>query len=133
MFRSPGLHLLGATLAPLAFLVMCSTPSGGRAQTKPGGAELFQKRCGGCHALDRDKGGPRLAGVYGRAAGSVDSFPYSAALRGAHVIWTAEALDRWLTDPERLVPGNDMPFHVEKPEERSEIIAYLKQNSPPGR
>jgi cytochrome c len=126
------MHLLGAAIAPLALLVMCSTLSGGSAQPKPAGAELFQKRCGGCHALDRDKGGPRLAGVYDRAAGSLDSFPYSAALRGSHIIWTAQALDQWLTDPEKLVPGNDMPFHVEKPEERSEIIDYLKQNSRPG-
>jgi cytochrome c len=122
-------HMLGASLASFALLVIASTLSNGSAQIKPAGAELFQKRCGGCHALDRDKGGPRLAGVYGRAAAAVDSFPYSAALRNSQIKWTAETLDQWLTDPEKLVPGNDMPFHVEKPEERSEIIAYLKQNS----
>jgi cytochrome c len=128
MFR----QTLAASLASFALLVMGSTLSGGSAQTKAAGAELFQKRCGGCHALDRDKGGPRLAGVYGRAAGSVDSFPYSAALRSSQITWTAESLDQWLTDPEKLVPGNDMPFHVEKPDERSEIIEYLKQNSRSG-
>lgn len=125
MFR----HMLGASLASFALLVIASTLSNGSAQIKPAAAELFQRRCGGCHALDRDKGGPRLAGVYGRAAGAVDSFPYSAALRNSQITWTAEALDQWLTDPEKLVPGNDMPFHVEKADERREIIAYLKKNS----
>jgi cytochrome c len=94
-----------------------------------GGKELFEKRCGGCHALDRDKEGPRLGGVYGRAAGSVDSFQYSEALKKSKITWTEATLDKWLTDTEKLVPDNDMTFHVEKPDERAEIIAYLKQNS----
>jgi len=114
----------------MALMVMGSTLSvvgPGRAAT--GGKELFEKRCGGCHALDRDKEGPRLGGVYGRVAGSVDSFQYSAALKKSKITWTDATLDKWLTDTEKLVPDNDMSFHVEKPDERGEIIAYLKQNS----
>jgi len=98
-------------------------------QTVAGGKDLFEKRCGGCHSLDRDKEGPRLGGVYGRAAASVDSFQYSEALKKSKITWTEPMLDKWLTDTEKLVPDNDMAFHVEKPDERSEIIAYLKQNS----
>ena len=99
------------------------------AQTSASGKELFEKRCGGCHSLDRDKEGPRLRGVYGRSAGSVDSFQYSEALEKSKIKWTEATLEKWLTDTEKLVPDNDMAFHVEKPEERTEIIAYLKQNS----
>jgi cytochrome c len=101
----------------------------GRAQTTGSDKELFEKRCGGCHALDRDKEGPRLRGVYGRVAGSVDSFKYSDALKKSKITWTDETLDKWLTDTEKLIPDNDMTFHVERPDERSKIIAYLKQNS----
>ncbi len=43
----------------------------GQAQPRAGGKELFEKRCGGCHALDLDKEGPRLRGVYGRKADTV--------------------------------------------------------------
>lgn len=93
------------------------------------GKALFERRCGGCHALDRDKEGPRLGGVYGRAAGSVGSFEYSDALKKAKITWDGEFLEKWLTDPEQLVPNNNMSFHVENPAERREIIAYLKQNS----
>jgi cytochrome c len=123
-------HILASGLAALAFLVSGLTlPIAGGAQTTGSGKELFEKRCGGCHALDRDKEGPRLRGVHGRVAGSVDSFKYSDALKNSKITWTDEKLDKWLTDTEKLVPDNDMTFHVEKPDERSEIISYLKQNS----
>ncbi len=96
------------------------------AQAQPDGKALFEKRCGGCHALDRDKEGPRLGGLYGRTAGTVESFQYSEALKKSKIKWTEVTLDKWLTDTEKLVPDNDMTFHVEKPGERSAIIAYLK-------
>ena len=79
--------------------------------------------------MDRDKEGPRLGGVYGRTAGSLDSFQYSDALKNSKIKWSEDTLNKWLTDTEKLVPNNDMTFHVEKANERSEIIAYLKQNS----
>jgi len=96
-------------------------------QSAARGQDLFERRCTGCHALDRDKEGPRLGGVYGRVSGSVPSFHYSDALKNAHITWDAESLDRWLADPESFVPDNDMAFHVESALERSAIIAYLKQ------
>jgi cytochrome c len=111
-------------------LTIASSLSGPvRVEAQADGKALFEKRCGGCHALDRDKEGPRLGGVYGRTSGSVDSFQYSEALKKARVVWKEETLDRWLTDTEKLVPNNDMTFHVEKADERREIIAYLKQSS----
>jgi len=99
-----------------------------RAQAGPGGKALFEKRCGGCHALDRDKEGPRLRGVYGRAAGAVESFQYSEALKKSGLKWTEENLNKWLTDTDQSIPNNDMTFHVEKSDERGEIIAYLKNS-----
>jgi cytochrome c len=101
----------------------------GRAQSPASEKELFEKRCGGCHALDRDKEGPQLHGVYGRKAASVESFRYSDALKKSNIVWTDETLERWLADTEKLVPNNDMTFHVEKPDERRAIIAYLKHAS----
>jgi cytochrome c len=90
------------------------------------GKAAFQRRCTGCHALDRDKEGPRLGGVYGRKAGSVVGFTYSDSLRGSTVVWDQTSLDSWLTNPEALVPGNDMGFLVKDPEERAEIVRYLR-------
>jgi cytochrome c2 len=111
-----------------AFLASSILSTPGRAQTAGNhGKELYDKRCGGCHAMDRDKEGPRLGGVYGRAAASVSSFEYSAALKKSGITWTDETLEKWLADPDKLVPDNDMPFHVQSADERREIIAYLKQ------
>ena len=93
------------------------------------GQQLFEKRCSGCHSLDRDKEGPRLAGVYGRAAASVESFGYSSALKKSRLTWSDENLDRWLSDPDKLVPGNDMTFSVPSAEDRRAILNYLKKIS----
>ena len=120
MSRLPKPRLLGAILTAFVLLVMGSSRfASGQSGS---GKETFEKRCGGCHALERDKKGPRLRGVYGRVAGSVESFQYSEALKKSKITWTDEALEKWLTDTEKLVPGNDMTFHVEKAAERTEIM-----------
>jgi cytochrome c len=96
-----------------------------RGRAQPASNRLFERRCGGCHAIDRDKEGPRLGGVYGRTAGSVDSFEYSDALKASGIVWNAETLDKWLANPDQLVPHNNMSFHLENGGERRDIIDYL--------
>jgi cytochrome c len=115
----------------LAILACLAIPHPGEAEAPSfsRGKETFEKRCGGCHSLDHDKEGPRLRGVYGRVSGSVSSFNYSTALKSAHISWDAESLDKWLTDPDKVVPDTDMAFHVDKADERRDIIAYLKELS----
>ena len=93
------------------------------------GRVLFEKRCTGCHSLDHDMEGPRLRTVYGRKTGDVTSFSYSATLKSAQITWNDVSLDKWLTDPDSLVPGNDMSFHVPNPNERADIIRFLKVTS----
>jgi cytochrome c len=90
------------------------------------GKELFEKRCGGCHALDSDKEGPRLRTVYGRRSGTISTFKYSPALKSGTVLWDANSLDRWLSDTESVVPDNDMDFRVPRSDERADIIEYLR-------
>ena len=93
------------------------------------GAKLFEKRCSGCHAMDHDHEGPRLQGVYGRVSGTVADFAYSDALKKAHVVWDESSLERWLADPDAFLPGNNMDFLVSTPQERKDLVAYLKQRS----
>jgi cytochrome c len=116
-----GLALFLATGSSVAVL--------GQDRKEGTGKELFERRCGGCHALDSNREGPRLRGVYGRIAGSVPSFRYSDALRNSRITWNDESLEMWLIDPGQFVPGTDMDFRVPKADERREIIAYLKANS----
>jgi cytochrome c len=93
------------------------------------GREAFEKRCTGCHALDKVKIGPPLRSVYGRAAGKKPQFTYSDALKNASFDWDESTLDRWLNDTESVIPDNDMTFRLNDPAERANIIAYLKQLS----
>jgi cytochrome c len=91
------------------------------------GKAVFEKRCIGCHAINVDREGPRLAGVFGRKAGSVPGFTYSAGLKNLGLTWNDATLERWLSDPDMVVPDNNMSFSVPKAEERQDVIAYLKQ------
>ena len=129
MVKHRQLQIVGGILAGLALLIAAAASSSSKAAQQLDGKALFEKRCGGCHALDRDKEGPRLGGVYGRKAGTIDSFQYSDALKNSKVTWSDNTLDRWLTDTEKLVPNNDMSFQVQSADERTAIIGYLKGNS----
>ena len=117
--------------ADIAAVVACLMTWLGAAMALPqfdasAGKETFEKRCTGCHSLDADREGPRLRGVFGRKAATVQSFPYSGALRKSGVIWDEESLNQWLQDPDAFVPGADMAFRVADTTERGAIIAYLK-------
>jgi len=90
------------------------------------GKALFEKRCTGCHALTQSHEGPRLLGVYGRTTGSVPGFPYSDVLKNANIVWNEQSLDKWLTDPDAFLPGNNMDFLLARPQERKDIISYFK-------
>lgn len=81
----------------------------------------------GCHSLDDNDVGPRHRGVVGRAAGAVPGYAYSARLRGSGIVWTPANLDRWLTNPQAMVPGAKMYFSIARPRDRADIIAYLAQ------
>jgi cytochrome c len=102
-----------------------SVQAGGSGEASRG-RELFGKRCTGCHSLTQDGEGPRLGGIVGRTSGTVPAYQYSSALRKAHIVWDETTLDKWLTNPDQMVPGTEMDFYVPKPEERQEIIRYLK-------
>lgn len=116
-------HALWAAL-PLA---LCSSAMAADAVR---GERLYESRCGGCHAIDDNRIGPRHAGVLGRKAGSVKDFEYSPALRKSNVVWTPALLDQWLQNPEKLIPGQRMGFRLTDSAERADIIAYLATQTP---
>ena len=107
----------------LSFLVWAEPADPAQAKK---GEDLFTRRCTGCHRLDEVRVGPPLRQVFGRLAAADAGFPYSDALKASRLNWDELTLDKWLTDTETLVPGNDMAFRVSSPEERGAIIAYLK-------
>jgi cytochrome c len=94
------------------------------------------RACASCHSLepDRNMTGPSLAGLFGRKAGSLPTFErYSDALKSSGIIWDDRSLDGWLTDPERMVPDNEMPFDgIKNPADRADLLAFLKEATKPG-
>jgi cytochrome c2 len=95
------------------------------------GERAFQ-RCYSCHSVkkgERGLSGPNLDRLSKRALAGDKAFTYSKALRDfakQNPRWTPELLDRFLIDPEALVPGNQMGFFgLKKADERAAIIAYL--------
>jgi len=97
------------------------------AQAEDGPRQTFEQRCSGCHTLDKLKVGPPLRNIYGNKAGSDKTFLYSDALKNSKVVWDDATLDHWLVDTDSVAPGNDMPFRLNNKEERTKIIAYLKE------
>lgn len=89
------------------------------------GAALYESRCGACHSPQADRVGPRHQGVVGRKAGGVSGYDYSPALRSSRLVWDVKLLERWLTDPEAVIPGQRMGYRLDNAAERVDIVAFL--------
>lgn len=89
--------------------------------------------CKACHSLDKggpNMIGPALYGFIGRDVGAREGFEYSAVMRNADFVWTPEALDAWLAQPGRFLPGNRMTFAgVPDRQNRADLIAYLLETT----
>ena len=119
--------LIAATLP--AFIL---TPAGIARAVEAGDPALGKKvfvKCQACHSLEagKNKVGPSLHGVIGRASGTEADFNYSDAMKNAHLTWDPETLDKYLTKPRDVVPGTKMSFAGLRNEtDRKDLIAYLK-------
>lgn len=119
------MNTLGKYAAALVPSLLMASPV--RAQTPTAPPPVFAQ-CSGCHSIQpgRHVFGPSLAGVAGRRAGSVADYAYSQALKGSGLTWNAATLDRWLTAPQKLVPGTRMPFGgIPDKARRKAVIDFL--------
>jgi len=95
------------------------------------GAKVY-RQCMICHSLDKNGIGPSHRDVFGRRAGSVPDYSYSAALKGSNIVWNETTLDHWLTNPQALVPGTKMMFSVGDAQDRADVIVFLKEKATSG-
>ena len=118
-------------LAPATVILAAASVFAAIAPDKPVGDPVRGKTvyqgCTGCHSLDEDDIGPRHRGVVGRAAGSVPGYIYSPGLKNSHIVWDRDTLDRWLTNPQALVPGAKMFFALPDAQDRTDVIAFLAE------
>ena len=130
---SVGIMGLAAMLVAGDLLARESAESAESAEYKRG--RLLYIQCRACHDLQPsplEKVGPNLHGLMNRAAGADPEFSYSAALSRAKLVWDRATLDRWLTRPGELVPGNTMAFAgIANAADRSALIAYIESESKP--
>ena len=93
------------------------------------GATIFQA-CAACHSTTPGEHmtGPSLAKIWQRKAGRVEDFSrYTEAMKHVDVVWTEATLDRWLSNPDKLIPGTSMTFAgLRESKDRQDVIAYLK-------
>lgn len=121
--------LLAAGTVSTAWLPLASADSAS-------GERLFQ-RCFACHSVvagEEGLPGPNLRGVIGRRAATVPGFRYSPALIAAGargLVWTRAALDDYLADPQRFIPGTEMAMPgLGVADDRRDVIDYLQQSNP---
>ena len=89
--------------------------------------EAIFKACIACHNDKPGALGPSLKGVYGRKAGALEDFRYSAAMKRTDLVWDEPNLKEYITNPQAKVKGNRMPFSgLQNPSDIDDVVAYLE-------
>ena len=125
-------------MTTVAVVALFCWPAGVRAAGDPARGEGVFQYCYSCHSIDPNEKatlqGPSLVGIVGRKIAAQAEFEYSPAMRAfarERGAWTEDLLDRYVADPEAMVPKTTMAFRgVEEADERADLIAYLKTQRP---
>lgn len=116
----------------LAAVLLASSalPSAAQETAASDGEVLFNNACRTCHTTNDgdNRLGPNLAKTIGRKAGSLPDYAYSESMKKAELTWDEGTLDRFIENPDAVVPGNNMkPYTgMTSAEDRKTIIAFLK-------
>ncbi len=116
-----------AVLSLTLFLMAAARADGGTAR----GEARFQD-CAACHKLEAGSNdvGPSLHGIFERKAAALTDFRYSPAMKRSGISWTPETLDKFITEPQAMVPANRMPYAgMANPNDRADLIAYIQKMS----
>jgi len=114
--------------AAVVLAIIATSPA--LAEGDAAAGEKVYKKCKTCHSLEagKNKLGPNLAGIFGRQAGSVEGFKYSAAMASSGIVWDEATLDAFLAKPKDVVPKTKMAFAgLKKEDQRHDLITYLKE------
>ena len=121
------INAMRVTMASLMTLLLAASA---RADGDAARGETRFQECAACHKLEAgaNEVGPSLHGVFMRKAGELADFRYSPAMKRSGIIWTAETLDKYIADPQALIPANRMPYAgMATAGDRADLIAYLQK------
>lgn len=107
-----------------------------RAQAEPDAANVARgkrlfMRCAACHEAVAGsklvKTGPNLHGVFGRGAGTLAGYQFSADLKASGFVWDETKLNAWLVQPTAVAPNTTMAFAgMPDAAERKALVAFLR-------
>jgi cytochrome c len=122
--------MIDAARAALAVSMTLLLAGFARADGDAARGEAKFQDCAACHKLEAGANnvGPSLHGIFTRKAAELADFRYSPALKRSGITWTPETLDKFITDPQALVPANRMPYAgMANAGDRADLIAYLSK------
>ncbi|MGX1788204.1 c-type cytochrome [Bosea sp. NPDC055332] len=94
------------------------------------GEKVFQK-CRACHQIGetaKNAIGPKLNGLLGRPAGSIEGYSYSPANKNSGITWDEPTFRDYIKAPQVKIPSTKMVFPgLKSDQEIDDIVAFLKQ------
>jgi cytochrome c len=121
--------MIDTTRTTAALFVALLLASAARADGDAARGEARFQDCAACHRLEAgvNNVGPSLHGIFTRKAGEIADFRYSPAIKRSGIVWTPETLDKFIADPQAMVPANRMPYAgMASAADRADLIAYLQ-------
>jgi len=119
-----------AAAAAAIVVGLSATPAFAQAGNAARGERVFNQQCKTCHSLEDGPSltGPTLHGMFGRKAGTVAGFDFSAALIKSGIVWDETTLAEYTSDPKAKVPDGKMVFNgIKQAGQLADLVAYLKQ------
>lgn len=93
--------------------------------------ERSWNKCRACHQIGetaKNIVGPQLNGLFGRQAGTVEGYSYSAANKNSGITWDEAVFAEYIKDPRAKIPGTKMVFAgIKNEKEIADLTAFLKQ------
>jgi cytochrome c len=122
--------MIDAVRAALALFTTLILIGAARADGDVARGEAKFQDCAACHRLEAGANnvGPSLHGIFARKAGEIADFRYSPAMKKSGIVWTPEMLEKFITEPQAMVPANRMPYAgMASASDRADLIAYLQK------
>jgi cytochrome c len=125
-------------MAPLILVILAAlTPPAAAAGDAGAGQKVFSFHCTRCHQIGvtaKNAVGPKLNGLFGRPAGSVEGFSYSSANKNSGIVWDEATFREYIKGPKAKIPDTKMEFPgLKTDKDIDDIVVFLNQFAADGK